>query len=101
MTEVRWTEQAADDLAAILEFIRRDSPAYAHLVVGRLYGAVGQLRDFPDSGRVVPERAQPTLRELIRPPYRVVYRRSAELVEILTVFHSASLFPESIRGESD
>jgi len=23
VTEVRWTEQAADDLAAILEFIRR------------------------------------------------------------------------------
>ncbi len=73
MTEVRWTEQAADDLAAILEFIRRDSPAYAHLVVGRLYGAVGQLRDFPDSGRVVPERAQPTLRELIRPPSGMLY----------------------------
>lgn len=32
MTEVRWAEQAADDLAAILEFIRCDSPAYAHLV---------------------------------------------------------------------
>jgi plasmid stabilization system protein ParE len=100
VTEVRWTEQAANDLAAILEFIRRDSPAYARLVVGRLYDAIGKLRDFPDLGRVVPEREQPTLRELILPPYRVVYRRATDLVEILTIFHSARLLPETISGDA-
>ena len=97
MTEVRWTQQAADDLAAVHDFIARDSAVYAQLVVERLYSAVGQLRDFPDSGRVVPERAQPHLRELIRPPFRIVYQRHPEIVEILTIVRSSRLFPRDVR----
>ena len=97
MTEVRWTQQAADDLAAIHDFIARDSAVYAQLVVERLYSAVGQLRDFPDSGRVVPERAQPHLRELIRPPFRIVYQRQPEIVEILAIVRSSRLFPLDVR----
>ena len=57
MTLVRWTEQAADDLAAIREFLARDSPAYAHVIAERLYTSVGHLRGFPELGRMVPERA--------------------------------------------
>lgn len=96
MTEVRWTEQAADDLVAIRDFVRRDSAAYAQLVVERLYSSIDQLRSFPDSGRMVPEREQPDLRELVRAPYRTVYRRHTEVVEILTVFHATQPFPGSI-----
>lgn len=96
MTEVRWTEQAADDLTAIRDFVGRDSAAYAQVVVARLYFATDQLQAFPDSGRMVPERQQPDLRELVRAPYRIVYRRHSELVEILTVFHATQPFPGSI-----
>jgi toxin ParE1/3/4 len=81
VTEVRWTETA-----------------YAQLVVAQLYESVGQLRQFPESGRVVPERGDPSLRELIRPPYRIVYRRHESSVEILTIFHSARLAPGTLRG---
>lgn len=97
MTEVRWTQQAADDLAAIRDFIARDSAVYAQLVVERLYSAAGQLRDFPHSGRVVPERDQPHLRELIRPLFRLVYQRQPEIVEILTIVRSSRLFPRDVR----
>ena len=52
----RGLEQAADDLASIRDFIGRDSPSHALATVERLFLAVDQLRRFPDSGRVVPER---------------------------------------------
>lgn len=94
MTEVRWTEQAAADLAAVKEFIGRDSPSHARGVVERLYLSADQLRAFPESGRVVPE--QPTYRELVRAPYRIVYRHTGNLVEILTVFHATRPFPGSL-----
>jgi plasmid stabilization system protein ParE len=93
VTEVRWTEQAVADLAAIKAFISQDSPAFALAVVGRLYQAVGQMARFPDSGRVVPEQTRPDIRELVRPPYRIVYRRRAELVEVLLVFRSSLPLP--------
>jgi plasmid stabilization system protein ParE len=82
VTEVRWTERAVEDLAAIKAFISQESPAYALAVVGRLYQAVGQLAQFPDSGRIVPEQARSEIRELVRPPYRIVYRRRPDLVEV-------------------
>lgn len=92
MTVVRWTEQAAGNLAAIKAFIGQDSPAYALAVVGRIYNAVGQLADFPESGRIVPEDGRPEIRELVRPPFRIVYRRRPELVEVLLVFRSSLPF---------
>jgi toxin ParE1/3/4 len=92
--QIRWTEQAVQNLQDIKTFISQDSPAYALAVVSRLYNAVTQLETFPDSGRVVPERGQPHIRELVRPPYRIVYRRSDDLVEILLVFRSSLPLPD-------
>ncbi len=81
------------DLEAIKAFISQDSPACALAVVRRLYDAVGQLAPFPDSGRIVPEHGRSDIRELVRPPYRIVYRRRSELVEILLVFRSSLPLP--------
>jgi plasmid stabilization system protein ParE len=93
---LRWTLQAAEDLAAIRNFIGRDSPTYARQVVEQLYEAAGRLVAFPDIGRIVPERREPNIREILRPPYRVIYRRGAELVEVLTIHHSSRLLPEDL-----
>src|SRR5262249_45880062 len=46
------------ELAAIRAFIQQDSPHDASVVVARLIRAVARLRDFPQSGRVVPEFEQ-------------------------------------------
>ena len=91
--EVRWTQTAFESLASIKAFISQDSPSYGLAVVGRLYQAAGQLAQFPDSGRMVPEHGHPEIRELVRPPYRIVYRRRTELVEILLVFRSSLPLP--------
>jgi toxin ParE1/3/4 len=97
VTVVRWAETAVGDLANIRDYIRQDSPVYAQLVISGLYAAVDQLSEFPDSGRVVPERNDPQLRELIKPPYRIVYDYRERAVEVLTVFHAARMFPAEIR----
>ena len=95
---LRWTVQAAEDLASIKEFIGRDSPTYALGIARSLYNAAETLVTFPDSGRMVPERGRPEVRELIRPPYRVIYRRGTDLVEILTIHHSSRPLPDTIGG---
>lgn len=94
MRSVLWTEQAQEDLAAIRAFISQDSPHYAAVVVAKLIAAVGRLTEFPESGRVVPEFAVPSVREVIRRPYRIVYRLVGDQeVHVLTVYHSARSFP--------
>lgn len=95
MTKVRWTPQAADDLEAIYEFIARDSPHYAQITVEGIIAAIDRLEQFPLLGRHVPETSQADVRELIKPPYRIVYR-TGEIVKILTVFRGSRLFPSDL-----
>lgn len=100
MPRVVWTRPALDDVRQIREYIARDSPRYARVVAERLFAAVERLRDHPLSGRVVPELAQPALREVIQPPYRIVYRaRPDRPVEIIAVVHSArQVPPDELQG---
>ena len=96
MTKVRWTPQAADDLEAIYEFIARDSPHYAKITVEGIIAAIDRLEQFPMLGRHVPETSQADVRELIKPPSRIVYR-TGEIVKILTVFRGSRLFPSDLK----
>lgn len=47
---------------------------------------------LPQSGRVVPEIKDPTVREVIQGSYRIVYRLIREEIHIITVHHAARLF---------
>ena len=96
MTPVIWSPQSLHDLESIRAYIAEDSAAYAELVARRIVAAVERLHTFPESGRVVPEREAPAMREVIVRPYRVVYRRRPEVVEIVTVFRGSREFPESV-----
>ncbi|MCX6339339.1 MAG: type II toxin-antitoxin system RelE/ParE family toxin [Candidatus Aureabacteria bacterium] len=95
MAEVRWTPQAADDLESITEFISQDSPHYACLFATDVVEAVEQVANFPNLGRIVPERNDPLIREILPGSYRIVYRLRAELVELLTIHHGARLLDPS------
>ncbi len=92
MTRVIWAPQAIEDVEAIRAYVARDSPHYAELLVERLVSAVTRLESNPRSGRVVPEVGDESLREVIHGNYRIVYRVSSDVVEIVTVFHGAQLF---------
>jgi toxin ParE1/3/4 len=89
-----WSPRSIRDLESIHEHISQDSPLYADLVVQRLVRAPDRLLQFPESGRIVPEREQPDIRELIVRPFRVVYRLQGDSVEIVTVFRASRQFPE-------
>ena len=93
MTELIWSPRSIADLEEIRAYIAADSPAWAELTVQRLVATVGRLRQYPDSGRMVPERQSPELREVVSGKFRIVYRRTPDLVEIATVFRGSRDFP--------
>lgn len=95
MAEIRWTEQAVDDLAAITDFIAHDSQEYACLFASDVIDVVDRIAGFPNIGGVVPEVQDPSIREVILGNYRIVYRVRGYGVEILTVYHSARLLDPS------
>jgi len=93
VTEIVWSPRSVSDLEEIRAYIENDSPAWADLTVRRLVSAVDRLRDFPESGRVVPERRTSDLREVLSGPFRLVYRRTAGRVEVVTVFRGTRQSP--------
>ncbi|MEO6401675.1 MAG: type II toxin-antitoxin system RelE/ParE family toxin [Vicinamibacteria bacterium] len=93
MTPIRWSPQAVRDVEAIREYIAQDSQRYAQLTVDRIIASVERLGAFPQSGRVVPERSDPEIREVIVGPFRVVYRYRSGVIDIATVFRGSRLFP--------
>lgn len=53
-----------------------------------LVSQVERLADFPESGRIVPEFRVSHLREIIHPPFRIVYRLDEGQVRVVRVWRS-------------
>lgn len=92
MVKVRWTQRAVDDLVQIHNYISEESPHYASAEILKILDCEELIRDHPDSGRIVPEIGNASIREIIKGNYRVIYsREEAGCVSILSVFHSSRL----------
>jgi plasmid stabilization system protein ParE len=87
--KVVWSAPAADDLVAAVEFIARDSEAFAATLARRVCEAGDSLAEFSERGRPFPDPAFPRLRELIIGPYRLVYEVEPERVVIHGVLHGS------------
>jgi plasmid stabilization system protein ParE len=79
------------DLWDLLSYISESDRRAAAKFGAGIFSAVERLREFPESGRIVPEFENPTIREIIRKPCRVVYRlkHDQKLVEIARIWHAA------------
>ncbi|MHB9031215.1 MAG: type II toxin-antitoxin system RelE/ParE family toxin [Candidatus Latescibacterota bacterium] len=90
-----WSPSARLDLKDISAFIAEDNPAAAERFIASLFEVVEKLTDFPESGRIVPEFGDPTIREVIRKPCRIVYRieSSKQIIDIVRVWHGARGIP--------
>src|SRR5687768_11040483 len=97
MATVRWTQQPWADLDSIGTYIARDSVRYAQAMMDRIFAAGEGVAEFPRAARVVPEINREHIREVFVGNYRVIYRSTGELVEILTIHHGAKLIdPKSV-----
>ena len=89
---VRWTQLAERRAEEAFAYIAAERPSAADRWLVRVLDRVGRLRDHPDSGRMVPEVGRAEIREVIVAPYRVMYRRDAQRVSVLTVRHARRAF---------
>ena len=95
MAIITWSRQSLEDLEALRAFIARNSPNLAGKFVEKIISSVRSLERFPYSGAIVPEFNREDTREIVRGPYRVIYRASENLILVLAVYHSARLLDES------
>ena len=89
MAQISWTKKSLKDLRAINDYISLDSSFYAARFISKLISRVDQLIEFPESGRMVPEKNVPEIRELIEGNYRIFYRLQKEKITILRIHNAA------------
>ncbi|MGO9337681.1 MAG: type II toxin-antitoxin system RelE/ParE family toxin [Terracidiphilus sp.] len=77
MRQIRWTTEAADQLETAVNHIQQDNPTAARNVAQALIDRIEQLAAFPSLGRLGEVKGT---RELVSPPYVVVYRSTQEIV---------------------
>ena len=95
---VSWTQNALRHLTAIRDYIAQNSARYAQGMVDRITRRSEQLGQFPQLGAVVPEYEDEAIREVLEPPYRIIYRVREDRVEILAVVHGARQLPPNVPG---
>ncbi len=89
---IRFAESAAVDLEAIRSwYAEQDAAHVGDRFVREILMRVEALRGNPRMGRMVPEFQQRFLRELIHPPFRIVYRREPEHLRIVRIWRSERL----------
>ena len=85
-------ESAIQDLTDIREYYQeQEVPEVGDRFVKEIISSVEELAIHPDRGRIVPEFNRPQLRELIHPPFRIVYRRYKEKNSVVRVWRSERL----------
>ncbi len=89
MAEVIWTEPALEDLRNVVEYIARDSFAYAERFGTRVVEAPKRLAQFPFCGRMVPEFEEENIRELIYESYRIIYLVNGKVCYIVAIIHGS------------
>ena len=86
MTRIRWTTEAVNHLEVFVNRIREDNPEAARTIAQTILDRITQLETFPGLGR--PGERHGT-RELVSPPYVIVYRVKDDVAEILHIWHGA------------
>jgi len=84
---VIWSQNAIGDIRQIHDYIARDSKRFAKIVSERIVASVKRLAEFPSKGRVVPEKDDDSIRELIVYSYRVIYLVQGKDIEVVAILH--------------
>lgn len=86
---IRFAESTLIDLQNIQQwYADQQVPEVGEQLAADIVARIEALASHPDLGRIVPEFDQPFLRELIHPPFRIVYRRDKSAVRIVRVWRS-------------
>jgi toxin ParE1/3/4 len=90
MAEIRWTEESAQWLRDIHDYIAADNPVAAANVVSSIYTKVRLLVDNPEIGHKYRSVSGREVRILLYGHYRITYLiKESGGIDILGIFHGA------------
>ena len=89
--KIVFSPSARDQFLRALAYIRRDNPSAAVSFRQKAEKILLRLRDYPESGRSLPEFPDIHYREVIVTPYRFFYKTKDNVIWIIAVWHGAQI----------
>ena len=89
--KVVWANVAESDLKDIIEYISIDNPQNALKILKKIKQKASEFYTLPEIGRIVPELQNQGIlqyRELVIPPWRLIYRIAERKVFVLSLLDS-------------
>ncbi len=96
--KILYTDEALRDLDEILEFIELNYPTITAAFERRLLAIERRIAKWPKSAEEVEQRPGVRVVPLIRYPYKLFYRITADTIEVLHIHHAARREPWEIEG---
>ena len=92
-----WSPLAAEQTRDIASYIALDKPTVAAEWAESVFDSVERLKDFPESGRVVPEIKRNDIREIVLGNHRVIYKiASNDILVLIVKSYRQKLKPEEV-----
>ena len=93
---IKWSTQAAEDLKEIVQYISYQNQDAAHSLAEKIILRIEAAANHPYSNRLVPEKNDETIREIILSPYRLIYSVEAgqQVMYIVRIWHAARGIPK-------
>jgi plasmid stabilization system protein ParE len=89
--KIEFAQSAVNDLDHAIQYYQEQGePSVGETFVKTISQKIERLYKYPDSGRMVPEYQIEFLREVIVPPFRIVYRRE-EQITVIRILRSERL----------
>jgi addiction module RelE/StbE family toxin len=82
---------AKKSLREIIKYISENNPRNALNILKRIENRINTLSHFPERGGYVPELLKNNIkdyRQLIEPPWRIIYRIDNDIVNVLLIIDS-------------
>lgn len=90
MAEIRWTEESAQWLQDIYEYISADNPDAAEKVISKVYEKAQVLIEHPEIGHKYQTVSGRQVRILLYGHYRITYLiKESGNIDIVGVFHGS------------
>jgi toxin ParE1/3/4 len=93
---ITFTVSAVEDLDVLRSwYADQQVPAVGEKLLEEIIPQVERLSTFPESGRIVPEFGIVNLREIIHPPFRIIYRLDESKIRVVRIWRSERLLKVS------
>ena len=94
---VEWSERAIYHVEKVRQYLTSQKSLHVEDVIRRIYKKTEALELNPYLGAAVQEYSDNNLRELIEPPFRILYRVHQDSVEVVAVIHGRQNLPRTPR----